>query len=79
VADMYTALSTSKIYAYSIARSCDAGHIYRKDCAAMYLYCAESATKAALDTIQILGNSIEINIKIRNVRSWACIEDIINF
>ncbi|KAH0954040.1 hypothetical protein HN011_008405 [Eciton burchellii] len=61
VADMYTALSTSKIYAYSIARSCDAGHIYRKDCAAMYLYCAESATKAALDTIQILGGNGYIN------------------
>ncbi|XP_047351685.1 isovaleryl-CoA dehydrogenase, mitochondrial [Vespa velutina] len=61
IADMYTTLSASRSYLYSIARSCDAGHVNRKDCAAVVLYCAENATKAALDAIQILGGNGYIN------------------
>ncbi|RLU19455.1 hypothetical protein DMN91_008012 [Ooceraea biroi] len=61
MADMYTALNTSRSYVYSIAKSCDAGHINRKDCAATFLYSGENATKAALDTIQILGGNGYIN------------------
>lgn len=52
---MYTSLSASRSYLYSVARACDAGHVNRKDCAAVILYIAENATKAALDAIQILG------------------------
>lgn len=53
---MYTTLSVSRSYLYSVARACDANHINRKDCAAVILFCAENATKVALDAIQILGN-----------------------
>lgn len=53
---MYTSLSASRSYLYSVARSCDTGHINRKDCAAVILFLAENATKAALESIQILGN-----------------------
>jgi len=56
IADMYTILSASRSYLYSVARSCDAGHINRKNCAAVFLYSAENATKAASDAIQILGS-----------------------
>ncbi|XP_012538867.1 isovaleryl-CoA dehydrogenase, mitochondrial [Monomorium pharaonis] len=61
IADMYTALSSSRSYLYSVARSCDAGHINRKDCAAVLLYSAENAMKAALDAVQILGGNGYIN------------------
>ncbi|XP_011300376.1 isovaleryl-CoA dehydrogenase, mitochondrial [Fopius arisanus] len=61
IADMYTRLSASRSYLYGIARACDAGHANRKDCAAVILYCAENATRAALDTIQILGGNGYIN------------------
>ncbi|XP_024944936.1 isovaleryl-CoA dehydrogenase, mitochondrial isoform X2 [Cephus cinctus] len=61
LADMYTSLSTCRSYLYTIARACDAGHVNGKDCAAVILYCAESATKAALDAIQILGGNGYIN------------------
>lgn len=61
IADMYTTLNASRSYLYSVARSCDMGHVNRKDCAAVILYCAENATKAALDAIQILGGNGYIN------------------
>ncbi|XP_066601222.1 isovaleryl-CoA dehydrogenase, mitochondrial [Prorops nasuta] len=61
IADMYTSLSTSRTYLYSVAKACDAGHVNRKDCAAVILYIAENATKAALDAIQILGGNGYIN------------------
>lgn len=57
---MYTTLSANRSYLYSVARACDANHINRKDCAAVILLCAESATKVALDAIQILGNFLLI-------------------
>lgn len=61
IANMYTSLSACRSYLYSVARSCDAGYINRKDCAAVILYIAECATKAALDAIQILGGNGYIN------------------
>lgn len=61
IADMYTSLSASRSYLYSVARSCDTGHINRKDCAAVILFLAENATKAALESIQILGGNGFIN------------------
>lgn len=57
LADMYTSLNASRCYTYNVARACVAGHINSKDCAAVILHSAENATKAALDAIQILGNS----------------------
>jgi len=55
MADMYVALSSCRSYVYSIARACDAGHISNKDCAGAILLAAETATKIALDAIQLLG------------------------
>lgn len=61
IADMYTALSSSRSYLYSVARSCDTGNVNRKDCAAVLLYAAESAMKGASDALQILGGNGYIN------------------
>ncbi|KPJ10212.1 Isovaleryl-CoA dehydrogenase, mitochondrial [Papilio machaon] len=61
MADMYTTLSASRSYLYSVARACDAGHVNSKDCAGVILYCAERATQLALDAIQILGGNGYIN------------------
>lgn len=55
LADMYTTLSACRSYLYGVARSCDAGHVNKKDCAGVILYCAEKATLLALDAIQCLG------------------------
>lgn len=44
IADMYTTLSSSRAYLYSIAKACDGGlkgTVIRKDCAGVILHCAE--------------------------------------
>ncbi len=61
VADMYTTLNASRAYLYAVAQSCDRGESTRKDAAGVILYCAEAATKMALDAIQILGGNGYIN------------------
>jgi isovaleryl-CoA dehydrogenase len=61
VADMYTTLNASRAYLYAVAQSCDRGEATRKDAAGVILYCAEAATKMALDAIQILGGNGYIN------------------
>ncbi len=61
VADMYTHLNASRAYLYAVARACDRGEESRKDAAAVILFTAEMATRAALDAIQILGGNGYIN------------------
>ncbi|HET8708369.1 MAG TPA: isovaleryl-CoA dehydrogenase [Pseudomonadales bacterium] len=61
VADMYTLTNASRAYLYSVARACDRGETTRKDAAAVILYCAENATKCALEAIQALGGNGYIN------------------
>ncbi|MBP9721588.1 MAG: isovaleryl-CoA dehydrogenase [Gammaproteobacteria bacterium] len=61
VADMYTILNASRSYLYAVARACDNGKINRVDAAGVILYCAENATKIALDAIQCLGGNGYIN------------------
>ncbi len=61
VADMYTAASACRAYVYAVARACDRGETTRKDAAGAILYAAESATKIALDAVQILGGNGYIN------------------
>lgn len=61
VADMYTTLNACRAYLYAVAKSCDRGESTRKDAAGVILYCAEAATKMALDAIQILGGNGYIN------------------
>ncbi|MFN3713320.1 MAG: isovaleryl-CoA dehydrogenase [Alcanivoracaceae bacterium] len=61
LADMYVMLNTSRAYLYAVARACDRGETSRKDAAGAILYCAESATKMALEAIQVLGGNGYIN------------------
>jgi len=61
VTDMYVALSSSRSYMYQVAKALDEGKTLRKDCAGAILYCAEQATKVALDAIQLLGGNGYIN------------------
>jgi isovaleryl-CoA dehydrogenase len=61
LADMYAALNASRSYAYMVAAACDRGDHTRKDAAACILFCAEAATRASLDAIQLLGGNGYIN------------------
>lgn len=61
LADMYTILSASRAYLYSVAKACDQKKITRKDAASVILYTAENATQMALQTIQCLGGNGYIN------------------
>jgi isovaleryl-CoA dehydrogenase len=61
LADMYTAMATSKAYVYAVARACDAGNVSRKDAAGAILVAAEKATWVALEAIQCLGGNGYIN------------------
>ncbi|XP_009779765.1 isovaleryl-CoA dehydrogenase, mitochondrial isoform X2 [Nicotiana sylvestris] len=61
VADMYTALQSSRSYVYSVARECDSGNINTKDCAGVILTAAERATQVALQAIQCLGGNGYVN------------------
>jgi len=61
IADMYAALNASRAYLYAVAKACDRNETARKDAAAVILYTAEAATRAALDAIQILGGNGYIN------------------
>ncbi len=61
IADMYTALQSSRAYAYQVARDYDAGHKSRIDPASCLLHASESAVKVALEAIQALGGNGYIN------------------
>lgn len=61
LADMYTALMTSRAYLYSAAQACDRNEISRKDAASVILYTAEKGTWMAGETIQCLGGNGYIN------------------
>ena len=55
VADIYTTMNAARAYVYAVAKACDRGETTRKDAAGAILYAAESATRVALDAVQILG------------------------
>ena len=61
LADMYAALNACRSYAYMVAGACDRADHTRKDAAACILFCAEAATRASLDAIQLLGGNGYIN------------------
>src|SRR5229473_1159159 len=61
LADMYASLNACRSYAYMVASACDRADATRKDAAACILFCAEAATQAALDAIQLLGGNGYIN------------------
>ncbi len=57
LADMYTALMTSRAYLYAVAKACDRGDVTRKDAASAILYTAEKGTWMAGQAIQCLGGN----------------------
>ncbi len=61
IADMYTALQSSRAYAYQVARDYDAGHKSRVDAASCLLHASEAAVQVALEGIQALGGNGYIN------------------
>jgi isovaleryl-CoA dehydrogenase len=61
LADMYASLNACRSYAYTVAAACDRHDSTRKDAAACILFCAEAATRASLDAIQLLGGNGYIN------------------
>ena len=61
IADMYTALQSSRAFAYQVARDYDAGHKSRADAASCLLYASESAVQVTLEAIQALGGNGYIN------------------
>ena len=61
IADMYVQLNTARAFLYSIALNCENGTVNSTDAASAILYCAESATQMALQTIQALGGNGYIN------------------
>ncbi len=61
IADMYTTLSASRAYLYSVAHACDEGRITTKDAAGVILYVSERATQMALQAIQCLGGNGYVN------------------
>lgn len=61
VADMYTALQSSRAFAYQVARDYDAGQRSRIDAASCLLHASEAAVQVALEAIQSLGGNGYIN------------------
>ena len=61
IADMYTALQSSRAVATQVARDSDAGHRSRIDAASCLLHASESAVQVTLEAIQALGGNGYIN------------------
>lgn len=57
IADMYTALNSSRAYLYAVAQSADTGKIRQKEAASALMFAAENATQVALQAIQCLGGN----------------------
>jgi isovaleryl-CoA dehydrogenase len=61
IADMYVAANAARAYVYAVAKACDRGETSRRDTAGAILFAAESATRIALDAVQLLGANGYIN------------------
>ncbi|MEM9762825.1 MAG: isovaleryl-CoA dehydrogenase [Pseudomonadota bacterium] len=61
IADMYTAMNSSRGYVYAVAAACDRGETTRQDAAGCLLYSSERAVTVALEAIQALGGNGYIN------------------
>ncbi len=61
IADMYTALQSSRAYAYLVAQNYDQGVKSRIDPASCLLHASQSAVQVALEAIQALGGNGYIN------------------
>ncbi len=61
IADMYTALQSSRAFAYAVARDYDEGRKSRVDAAACLMHASEAAVDVTLEAIQALGGNGYIN------------------
>jgi len=61
IADMYTAMNSSRAYVYAVAAACDRDQTTRFDAAGCILIAAEKATWMASEAIQALGGNGYIN------------------
>lgn len=61
LADMYTALLSSRSYLYAVAKASDRGDVTRKDAASVILHTSEKATWMAGEAIQCLGGNGYMN------------------
>ncbi len=61
LADMYTALQSSRAFAYAVAKAYDDGVRSRVDAASCLLHASECAVQVALEAIQSLGGNGYIN------------------
>ncbi|GAB3004482.1 isovaleryl-CoA dehydrogenase [Arenimonas maotaiensis] len=61
LADMYTALQSSRAFAYAVGRDFDAGRRSRVDAASCLLHASDAAVQVALECIQSLGGNGYIN------------------
>ena len=61
VADMYTALASSRAFAYQVARDYDAGHKSRVDAASCLMHASEASVNVTMEAIQALGGNGYIN------------------
>ncbi|HET8940969.1 MAG TPA: isovaleryl-CoA dehydrogenase [Rudaea sp.] len=61
IADMYTALQSSRAFAYMVAQDFDRNHNSRIDPASCLLHASTSAVQVALEAIQCLGGNGYIN------------------
>jgi isovaleryl-CoA dehydrogenase len=57
IADMYTAMNSSRAYIYEVAKACDRGDVTRQDAAACCLYASEEAMKQAHQAVQAMGGA----------------------
>ena len=57
IADMYTAMNSSRAYIYEVAKACDRGDVARQDAAACCLYASEEAMKQAHQAVQAMGGA----------------------
>ena len=61
IADMYTAMNSSRAYVYAAAAACDRGQITRQDAAACVLYASEKGMEVAHQAVQAMGGAGFLN------------------
>ena len=57
LADIYTAMNSSRAYVYATANACDRGEVTRQDAAACVLYASEQAMAVAVQGVQAMGGA----------------------
>ena len=61
IADMYTAMNSSRAYVYAVAGACDRGEVTRQDAAACVLYASEQAMLQSIQAVQAMGGAGYLN------------------